>query len=300
MTESLLDSRLRGDDRCRNFSENGLITTKVKMTEKLDIINTERLVAVLKPLVSNCKVLWIEETESTNADLLKLVETGETGMVLLIADSQTRGKGRHQRRWASPVGGLYMSIMFRLEKSSSPLSLIPLAIGIALRDAIVDEAIQRGGSVDVHLKWPNDLITDRGKLAGILCETTENEEHWNVVAGLGVNIQPLGEEDKRLILNPVTSLQEEAKLDWTRAGLVVAFVRNILRQKFDWESKPDLIIKKWSESSRMIGKRLTVRTAKETFTGLAEGLGEAGTLKIRTSEGVKEISSAEEIEVHRA
>lgn len=134
---------------------------------------------------SHVAVTVVPETGSTNADLLAQVQAGRlAGPALLVAHSQTAGRGRAGRSWLSAPGATLMfSLAWRFKAPLQQLVGLPLAAGVALA-----EAIQALG-VPVQLKWPNDLLKDGAKLAGILVETQTGPDGavWAVV-GAGINL----------------------------------------------------------------------------------------------------------------
>ena len=129
--------------------------------------------------------LWREvrvvgETGSTNADLLALARDGAPEGIVLVADHQTAGRGRLDRRWEAPPGSsLLMSMLFRPPRSVTHLNLVNAAAGIAASDACNEVAGFRP-----LLKWPNDVVVDDRKLAGILAEVVGQA----VVVGIGLNV----------------------------------------------------------------------------------------------------------------
>lgn len=263
-----------------------------------EYMNTDRIRAVLKPIIPSINISYVEETKSTNTDLLKLADNGASSWTVLVAQHQTGGKGRHQRRWASPAGGLYASVLLKLTGEDSPVTLLPLTVGLALKESIEEEAAQKGGKISLRLKWPNDILTPNGKLAGILCETVTSGEEWVLVAGTGVNIHPLDSEIRRLILDPPASLMEEADLDWTRAGLLVAYLRRLHDRIADWSKRPDKIRADWMDACGMMGKDITVKLSSGNVTGVARGINDVGALQVQTVDGLVTINSAEGIEEH--
>ncbi|MDP8208050.1 MAG: biotin--[acetyl-CoA-carboxylase] ligase [Candidatus Electryonea clarkiae] len=266
----------------------------------MDRIEPSRIEAVLKHRIPRIKVLWTEETKSTNEDLLSLIKRDAHAWTVLIADHQTRGHGRHRRHWASPVGGLYFSVLLSLNIDDPPVTLAPLTVGIALYEAIKSEAKSRGGAVELRLKWPNDVLTEQGKLAGILCESIElNEGEIGVIAGIGVNMKPLDEETRRLILDPTTSLFEEAELDWTRAGLITTFLLRLSDKLEDLSNEPEKIRKAWLEISESVGKQVKVKSPSGIVEGIVRGISDAGGLLVMNSNGIEvEITSSERIDEH--
>ncbi len=262
-----------------------------------DPVDRKRLEAVLRRYVPGPRVLWKPSCASTNEELMNLARAGERGWVLLGTDRQSEGRGRHRRRWVSPLGGLYLSVLPPLLPEESPITLVPLAVGLALSEALRDEAVQRGGELDPRLKWPNDIFARRGKLAGVLCETIKEEDGWLVVAGVGINLRPLSLENKRLIVDEVTSLDEEADLGWTRSGLIVAFIRRLSERLRDWKDRPEKLRRDWLAAADFIGKTVRVKTGDAPVEGVAEGIDENGGLLLQTSGGTTTINAAEGIEV---
>lgn len=133
----------------------------------------------------NYRLFIYEEIGSTNDEAMQLARTGDPGRAWLIAKTQSRGRGRHGRQWASPPGNLYASLLLI---DAVPARLAPqlgfvagVALARALRECIGDDRRLR-------LKWPNDILFDGAKLAGILLESTELADgHFACIMGIGVN-----------------------------------------------------------------------------------------------------------------
>ena len=118
---------------------------------------------------------------STNDRLRSLARDGAPAFTVVLADEQTTGRGRGGRRWISPAGqGLWLSVLLRLPEASV-YRLAPLYLGLA-----VCRAVERvSGGLSLCLKWPNDVLMDGRKLAGVLCE---NDGGGMVVGGVGINV----------------------------------------------------------------------------------------------------------------
>ncbi|HEX3813947.1 MAG TPA: biotin--[acetyl-CoA-carboxylase] ligase [Mycobacteriales bacterium] len=168
----------------------------------------------------------VAETGSTNADLLAAAQAGAPSGAVLVAESQTAGRGRLDRTWVSPPrAGLTFSILLRPEVDRSAWSWLPLLVGVA-----VAEAIERHAEVEARLKWPNDLLLDGLKLAGILAQAADDA----VVVGIGLNVltrlaelPPGGgsllsagavRTDRDPVLRAVLRSIETQYLRWTDAG----------------------------------------------------------------------------------
>jgi len=133
--------------------------------------------------VSGCiaQVLQYEELGSTNLEALRLAKKGALSGTVVLARRQTRGRGRLDRTWESPEGGLYFSLLLR-PPSSAPLSLLPLTAALAVASALEDYG------VPARIRWPNDVLVDGKKAAGILLELETAPDATVVVIGVGLNL----------------------------------------------------------------------------------------------------------------
>ena len=127
---------------------------------------------------------FVDETGSTNADLLARASAGSlAGPVLLVARSQTAGRGRAGRPWQSaPGASLTFSLAWKFDCALPQLVGLPLAVGVAIADAL------HACGVDARLKWPNDVLLDDRKLAGILIETAAAKDGIWAIVGIGINL----------------------------------------------------------------------------------------------------------------
>ena len=150
----------------------------------------EGLRGALRPLLPEIVVQCVGRIDSSNAELMRRARSGDPRPTLLVAETQTAGRGRQGRRWHDngPLDGqdLPATLMFSLSRPIEPVdwSGLSLAVGVALA-----EALHPG----IRLKWPNDLWWEERKLAGILVETAHVHGRRHVVVGVGINIrEPLG------------------------------------------------------------------------------------------------------------
>ena len=216
---------------------------------------------------------------------------------MLVADRQVSGRGRHNRNWASPAGGLYVSILLQLPDVDSPITLIPLTVGLALHTSLIRLTKSKNAALNLRLKWPNDVMTPRGKLAGILCESNYTPDGWQVIAGVGVNLLPLNAEMKDRLDIPATSLVEESGIsEWTREEVLAAFLLELASRTKRWERDPESLRKDWIQAADLVGRQLTVKTAEGPVSGIARGISSAGALQLSTADGEIEIHASEGIE----
>jgi len=145
--------------------------------------------ARLRALLAARGVEWPAEIEhtplspSTNDRLKQRARAGAVEWTVVLADAQSAGRGRQGRRWSSPPGNLYMSVLLRPAPPDARWSVIPLVAGLAVGEALAAEGL------DVRLKWPNDVMAEGRKVGGILAEATSGADGLeSVVLGIGVNV----------------------------------------------------------------------------------------------------------------
>ena len=223
-------------------------------------------------------VRWVDETGSTNADLLALAREGAREGSVLVAEHQTAGRGRAGRTWIAPPGAsLLLSVLVR--PAPHVAGRASMAMGLAAADAI--EAI---AAFRPRLKWPNDLVwpgdgskPDR-KLAGILAEA-----HWPsandvaVVIGIGLNVNWPRELPLDLI-DIATAVNHIAGHDVERDSLLVELLLNLERRYGTLESGE--LLDAWRTSSATLGRRVRVDLGKETIEGLASDITDEGHLLV--------------------
>jgi len=173
-----------------------------------------------------------ERVGSTNDLARSLARGGVDRPVLISADRQTDGRGREGRRWASPIGGAWMSLIWPAAHGRAHPAAAALVAGLAIADAIADAlraVTPRHDPSGVRLKWPNDVLLDGRKAAGVLCERelTPGRPPGPLVIGVGVNVAndpgALAGELGEPVRTPATSLSAHAFAPISPASVVDAF-----------------------------------------------------------------------------
>ncbi len=215
------------------------------------------------------KTQWIKSCPSTNDLARELAIAGEEEGTVIIAEEQTKGRGRKGRSWYSPKkSGLYASVILRPPKSE--VSLIPLVAGIAVREALLDTI-----GVEVWLKWPNDLVWEEKKLGGILCESGFYGNRLSfVILGIGLNINHDFEDFPPELRHQVISLRMIKKENIDLQELLP----KLWKAMDNWyalflQGKEKEIIDSFLQNSSLpLGEIITVVTEKGAFTGIFKGL----------------------------
>lgn len=210
----------------------------------------------------------VPETGSTNDDVAALARAGAAEGTWLRANRQTGGKGRQGRAWVSPPGNLYASTLVRMQPEDPPAPTLALVAAVAMHEIVAIYAPA------VRIKWPNDLLFDGAKLAGILLE----REGDAVILGFGVNLahHPQGLE------RPATSLTALAGMAPEPAPFLEILARNFSRWLARWRQEgPAGIGGAWLAAAHPIGTPLSTPEGE----GLFEGLDRAGALRLRLADG---------------
>ncbi|MGC2655549.1 MAG: biotin--[acetyl-CoA-carboxylase] ligase [Mycobacterium sp.] len=235
----------------------------------------------------------VAETGSTNADLLDRSAAGEDidGSVLL-ADYQSAGRGRHGRHWsAPPLTQIALSV--GIDGSSVPRTgwgWLPLATGVAVADAL--NALDSTAGVPAGLKWPNDVLVDGGKLAGILAEVSAPAS--TIVVGLGLNVTLAAEEAP----DPAaTSLLLLGAAPEDRTALTRRILRELAGRIDAWRTAGGAdatLIADYQRYSLTLGTRVRVALPGDReVLGLARGVDELGRLQVDTGAEVVTVSAGD-------
>jgi len=217
---------------------------------------------------------------STNSRARELADEG-AGNVAVLADEQTGGRGRLDRGWTSPSGGIWLSILLRPDIPPTQAPAFTLAAAVATARAV------RQAGVDVSIKWPNDVLVGDRKLAGILTEMEGEADRisW-LIAGIGINANV--DAGDLPPAQPVTALRDEVG-DVDRREITQSLLAEFHRLSTDL----DEVLPAWRELSATLGRRVRIETAGEDVVGEAVGVRFPGTLVVETGEGTREVSAGD-------
>lgn len=233
-----------------------------------------------------------ETIDSTNTVAMELGEKGASHGTVVIADAQTKGRGRLGRVWVSPPGvNIYMSVLFRTPLDVRHGGLLTIMAGVACCLALRDAA-----RLPVLLKWPNDLIVRDKKLGGILTESkTASGKILFAVIGIGIDVNMRIEGSPPEIREIATSLLHETSQRHSRTTITAAVLNELDR----WcgvltSGNHSRIIEEWKSNSSMLGKAVSVAEGRQVLQGVAEDITEEGMLLLRLPSGrVKAVSTGD-------
>jgi BirA family transcriptional regulator, biotin operon repressor / biotin---[acetyl-CoA-carboxylase] ligase len=226
---------------------------------------------------------------STNAQARLRAQQGDNGPLWITATAQTQGRGRHGRTWASPPGNLYASLLLRDPSPFEHAPQLAFVAGLALRDAIVLEAPAL--APQLNFKWPNDLLLDGRKCAGILIEGEVTPEiaaqkSFIAVIGIGVNCRSHPSAADASMAVPATDLAAHGAT-MTPEQLFARLSATLCRRLVQWDRSGNLaaIIRDWLAHARGIGEPIAVRDGDAELQGRFAGLDQAGRLLLERPDG---------------
>ncbi|WP_105534223.1 biotin--[acetyl-CoA-carboxylase] ligase [Solimicrobium silvestre] len=249
------------------------------MTTHTPSLVVEKIAAHCSALAQSVAIEVVAQTGSTNADLLARLPTFSSPLVL-VAETQTAGRGRAGRSWLSaPGSSLTFSLAWPFSQSPQALLGLPLAVGVALADAL--------GSLDVtvRLKWPNDILKDGKKLAGVLIETANHSNQTWAVIGVGLNLL-MPEELEQQIGRPVADATWLAQMD--RNQLLAILINHLVvcLQQFS-NSGFSAFVPSWNAFHAYAGQHVSILDQGQiTQQGVALGVDASGCLLLQDQRGV--------------
>lgn len=238
-------------------------------------------------------IIYRQSVESTQSLAIAIAEkqagSENSNGTVVIAEQQSSGRGRMKRRWASPRGGLWLSVVLRPAIPTAASTMLPFVAAVAVCDAI-----RAAAGLDARLKWPNDVMIGGKKVAGILLDLSAEADVVNyAVIGIGVNanveiskIKIEREKDRP----PATSLQDELGHKVNRLHLAKLLLEELERYCLVLESRgPKAIADEWRRRSGMLGMRVQVVTRQhrggERQSGTAMDIDDDGSLRVRLDDG---------------
>ncbi len=226
------------------------------------------------------RIIYYETITSTMDEAFRIAIGGAEEGCVICADSQTKGRGRMGRRWTSPKDtGIYVSIILRPSVSLSAISWLTLLTAVAVSDSVKEVC-----NFYPMIKWPNDVLINDRKLAGILTELNAEADRVRfVIIGVGININtPLSFLPKNS-----TSLRHETGRRISRVEFLQVFLRR-LEFWYDILKKGEVysIADAWKQQSSTLGRRIRIVNGGDVVEGIAVDLDEYGGLLLRSDSGV--------------
>ncbi|MFA5063600.1 MAG: biotin--[acetyl-CoA-carboxylase] ligase [Candidatus Omnitrophota bacterium] len=228
------------------------------------------------------KIFYFDTLTSTIDMAMALGVKGAANGTLILAESQTKGKGRLGRTWFSPKHkGLYMSLILRPDMLPTQASILTLLAAVGICDAI-----KNATGVTTQIKWPNDILANNKKLCGILTQViaeTDRIDFMIISAGINVN------NDKKSLVSTATSLKEQKKDEMSRVSLLQEILRELEANYLVLEKKgASPILEKWRQHNTTLGRRVKVYCQHKHVEGEALDIDTDGGLLVRKDNGITE------------
>ena len=294
MSRAAISKRMRAL-RARGYVIESVTRKGHRLVEEPDDLEREALESRLGGgRFARGQYVHVAETGSTNDDARMLAQSGAPEGSLVVADVQTEGRGRRGRVWHSAPGeSLLVSLVLRPPIAPMRCGWIPLLTAVALRGALLELGIS-----GVGIKWPNDVLVDGRKLAGILCEISSDfEQVSHAVVGIGLNVNTAPEAFPAEVRALACSLRGMTGQVWRRADVLVALLAE-MDHWLDrlWAGELEALKAAWEAGSVTLGRQIEVQMPNgELRTGLAECLDEGGGLWLRLSGGQRQLLTSGEV-----
>jgi len=229
------------------------------------------------------RVFFSCEVNSTNEWAKELAKLGAEEGTVAVAGTQTAGRGRLNREWISPEGGLWFSIVLRPKVRAAEAVQLVFVVGLA-----VAEVLRGKYGMKVETKWPNDVLVNGKKICGILIEmNTTGQKVNHIVAGIGINANfEVGRVLPDQLREVATSLENELGRKIRLEKLFRALLEN-LEKIYDLYILRGFapVLEEWKRYANLLGHKVEVTNQKEKITGLALDVNNEGALVLRFEDG---------------
>jgi BirA family transcriptional regulator, biotin operon repressor / biotin---[acetyl-CoA-carboxylase] ligase len=241
-------------------------------------------------VITEAPVVRLDTIDSTNAEALRRARVGARGPLWIVALTQTAGRGRRGRAWASPAGNLYASLLLVDPAPAAVAPQLAFVAGLAVHDACA--ALAPSLADALALKWPNDLLCRGAKIAGILIEGEAAATGIAAVIGIGVNCRHHPDALER----PATDFAAQGTP--VEAPALFDTLRQTMAARLnEWDRGAGFaaIRTAWLARAAGLGQAMRARLPDREVTGVFEALDEAGRLVLRLADGRREVVTAGEV-----
>lgn len=243
-------------------------------------------------MIENAPVYWYDEIDSTSEEAKRRARSGDLGPVWIAARAQSAGKGRLGRKWESPEGNLFSTLLFPESGGLKLASRIPFAAALAVRDACARSVPE----LAAELKWPNDVRVRGQKMSGILTESGKTNDALWIALGIGINVQTAPEGTGQ----ETSSLRKEGAPVGLTPEMVLTDLRDAVSERVkqarqDFES----LLNDWTRYAEGIGQTVQAGPVQNRIEGVFESLAPDGGLNLRLPDGALHTIRAGDVELVR-
>ena len=264
------------------------------MVSSPDVLSKYELESRLATNWLGKEIVYKEITKSTNSDVRRMAEDGADNGLLVVADSQTQGKGRRGRTWESPKGeNLYFSMLLKPDFAPDKASMLTLVAAYS-----VARVIREKTGLDAKIKWPNDIVVGKKKVCGLLTEMNMERDYiHHIVVGIGINVN--AQKIPLEIQEMATSLKLEKGELVSRANLLSDILLQFEKDYLSFLAAEDLqpFVDEYNQMLVNKGSLVKVLDPKGEFSGIAGGIDKEGMLIVFKEDGQIEKVYAGEVSV---
>lgn len=267
-----------------------------------DILNKYEIAQGLATNLLGRDIHYFDVLDSTNSYAKEVAMEGCKEGTVVVADRQTKGRGRMGRDWASPAGkGIWMSVVLKPDICPEDIQVITLGASVAVVNALKDTA-----GVQAGIKWPNDIILGKKKVCGILTEMSLEVERINfLVLGMGINVSHCIEDFPEDLRDKATSLriflnstveQPEISVEIPERSKLIRNILTELEKIYNVisEGNTEYVINQWEKYSLTLGNEVLVTARNNKYAGVARQVTKEGKLIVDCEDGItREILSGE-------
>lgn len=250
-----------------------------RLSQPFELLDREQILAQMddgsRAQLDQLDIHW--SVDSTNGRLMEQAKQGANSGHTVLAELQTNGRGRRGRHWQSPLGGnIYLSQLWRINDGLSSLSGLSLATAVALI-----RALRKVEAMEAGVKWPNDIVVQGKKLAGILLEISgEPAGPCHVVVGIGINVK-LGNSAAQAIDQPWIDIHSLTRRPLARNHLVAQLIMELMRvHRCAEQQKLQPYLQEWRALDSYLGKQVELHAPNGVFTGVVRGIDNFGALQL--------------------
>lgn len=266
-----------------------------RITAEPDVLRLDDIRQGLRTRIVGRDILILARVDSTNTRAMEMAAGGAPEGTVVIAETQTGGRGRLGRKWLSPEGNLYLSVVLRPDIALSRAPLLTLMGAVAAATAI-----RTACGLEAGIKWPNDILLRGKKAAGLLTEmSAEQDRVRHVVLGIGMDVNM----DVNALPPEVRELTTTVARESGTAVDRTALLRQVLRKLDEWYrlflDREDEVLGAWRALNVTTGNRVAVTGAREMIEGLARDIDNEGRLVIEQDDGTVRSVSAGDVSIRK-
>jgi BirA family biotin operon repressor/biotin-[acetyl-CoA-carboxylase] ligase len=258
-----------------------------RLITRPDLTIPEEIIPRLNTKIIGKYLYHFSSLDSTNIYAKKIIKKMIPEGTIIITDMQTKGRGRKERSWISPVGGLWFSVILFPNIPPQKAMYITMAASVAIVKAINDVC-----GISSEIKWPNDILISGKKVCGILTELDAELDRINhTIIGIGINVN---NDIPKELKNSATSLKNNIGSNISKIDLLCSILNHfdlmyIQVKNFNLEFIRD----SWLHLSNLIGKKISVKNEKEIIMGRVIDIDENGCLLVSENNRIKHIISGD-------